>query len=310
MQISKEDENKKIFKSLDINVEYIKTKYNLLINSDIVCRNFTLNARGKQYKAAILYIDGMVDTNLLNDFILKPLMLRNENNLFEGNQNKVVSEAISNNITVMKKIFLGLAAALMLTACNENRQPEAMTSVDSASVVTDLMMSRRSIRAYKDSVISRDTLNEILKCGIHAPNGQNLQSYEIRVIDSPALIDSITQAVVKDNPKIAERKGFKNIFVNAPCVVCIAYDTTYDMAQIDCGLLGENIILAAWSRGIGSCCLGSSARWILDSPSAKPYLDRMAFSKNYKLLYCIALGYPDESPEAKPRRQDMIKFMD
>ena len=81
-------------------------------------------------------------------------------------------------------------------------------------------------------------------------------------------------------------------------------------SQIDCGLLGENIILAAWSRGIGSCCLGSSARWILDSPSAKPYLDRMAFSKNYKLLYCIALGYPDESPEAKPRRQDMIKFMD
>lgn len=86
----------------------------------------------------------------------------------------------------MKKIFLGLAAALMLTACNENRQPEATASVDSASVVTDLMMSRRSIRAYKDSAISRDTLNEILKCGINAPNGQNLQSYEIRVIDSPA----------------------------------------------------------------------------------------------------------------------------
>ena len=72
----------------------------------------------------------------------------------------------------------------------------------------------------------------------------------------------------------------------------------------------NTFFFAAWSRGIGSCCLGSSARWILDSPSAKPYLDRMAFSKNYKLLYCIALGYPDESPEAKPRRQDMIKFMD
>lgn len=154
----------------------------------------------------------------------------------------------------MKKIFLGLAAALMLTACNENRQPEAMTSVDSASVVTDLMMSRRSIRAYKDSVISRDTLNEILKCGINAPNGQNLQSYEIRVIDSPALIDSITQAVVKDNPKIAERKGFKNIFVNAPCVLCIAYDTTYDMAQIDCGF--------AW-REHHSCSMGKGHRLLL-----------------------------------------------
>ena len=210
----------------------------------------------------------------------------------------------------MKKLLLGIAAALSMTACNENKQLQQTADIDTASVVNDLMMSRRSIRAYKDSVISRETLNEILKYGINAPNGQNLQSYEIRVIDSPVLIDSITQAVVKDNPKIAERDGFKNIFVNAPCVVCIACDTQYDMAQIDCGLLGENIILAAWAKGIGSCCLGSSARWILDSPSAKPYLDRMAFSKEYKLLYCIALGYPAETPKAKPRRDDMIKFMD
>lgn len=210
----------------------------------------------------------------------------------------------------MKKLLLGIAAALSMTACNENKQQQQTADIDTASVVNDLMMSRRSIRAYKDSVISRETLNEILKYGINAPNGQNLQSYELRVIDSPALIDSITQAVVNDNPKIAERDGFKNIFVNAPCVVCIACDTQYDMAQIDCGLLGENIILAAWAKGIGSCCLGSSARWILDSPSAKPYLDRMDFSKGYKLLYCIALGYPAETPKAKPRRDDMIKFMD
>ena len=210
----------------------------------------------------------------------------------------------------MKKLLLGIAAALSRKACTENKQQQQTADIDTASVVNDLMMSRRSIRAYKDSVISRETLNEILKYGINAPNGQNLQSYEIRVIDSPALIDSITQAVVKDNPKIAERDGFKNIFVNAPCVVCIACDTQYDMAQIDCGLLGENIILAAWAKGIGSCCLGSSARWILDSPSAKPYLDRMAFSKGYKLLYCISLGYPAETPKAKPRRDDMIKFMD
>ena len=210
----------------------------------------------------------------------------------------------------MKKTLWGLAAALMLPACNDNKMQHTGTDIDSAKVTTELMMSRRSIRAYKDSVISRETLNDILKCGINAPNGKNLQSYEIRVIDSPALIDSMTQAVVKDKPEIAQREGFKNIFVNAPCVVCIAYDTQYDMAQIDCGLLGENIILAAWAKGIGSCCLGSSARWLLDSPSAKPYLDRLAFSKGYQLLYCIALGYPDETPEAKPRRDDMIRFVE
>lgn len=216
----------------------------------------------------------------------------------------------------MKNVFkksgalLALTASMLFTACNEQGVAPVAETADTASIVTNVMMSRRSIRAYKDSVVSRETLNEILQCGINAPNGKNLQSYEIRVIDSAALIDSITAAVVKDNPKIAERPGFRNIFVNAPCVVCIACDQHYDMAQVDCGLLGENIILAAWTKGIGSCCLGSSARWILDSPSAKPFLDRMAFSEGYQLLYCIALGYPDEAPDAKPRRSDKIRFID
>ena len=47
----------------------------------------------------------------------------------------------------MKKILLGIAAALVLAACSENKQQETTEAVDTASVVTDLMMSRRSIRA-------------------------------------------------------------------------------------------------------------------------------------------------------------------
>ena len=208
----------------------------------------------------------------------------------------------------MKTLLTFALATLMFASCNQPKEQDAETE-SSNDAVTELMMSRRSIRKYKDSLINKETLDEILKCGVNAPNGKNLQAYEIRVLSS-ALIDSITSAVVKDNPQIGEREGFKNIFVDAPCVLCIAYDTTYDMSQVDCGLLGENIILSAWSKGIGSCCLGSSARWIKDSPSAKPYLDKIGFSEGYELLYCIALGYPDETPEAKPRTMDKIKYME
>lgn len=208
----------------------------------------------------------------------------------------------------MKTLLTFALATLMFASCNQPKEQNAETE-SSNDAVTELMMSSRSIRNYKDSLINKETLDEILKCGVNAPNGKNLQAYEIRVL-SPALIDSITSAVVKDNPQIGEREGFKNIFVDAPCVLCIAYDTTYDMSQVDCGLLGENIILSAWSKGIGSCCLGSSARWIKDSPSAKPYLDKIGFSEGYELLYCIALGYPDETPEAKPRTMDKIKYME
>ena len=208
----------------------------------------------------------------------------------------------------MKTLLTFELATLMFARCNQPKEQNAETE-SSNDAVTELMMSSRSIRNYKDSLINKETLDEILKCGVNAPNDKNLQAYEIRVL-SPALIDSIKSAVKKDNPQIGEREGFKNIFVDAPCVLSIAYDTTYDMSQVDCGLLGENIILSAWSKGIGSCCLGSSARWIKDSPSAKPYLDKIGVSEGYELLYCIALGYPDETPEAKPRTMDKIKYME
>ena len=94
--------NDKIFPSLDVNLEYIRVRFNEMINSDIIIREFTLTARNKQYSAFLVYIDGMTDQDVMNNFILKPLMLKNTANSFEGNQNRVLSEVKTNNITVRK----------------------------------------------------------------------------------------------------------------------------------------------------------------------------------------------------------------
>lgn len=89
-----------IYPSVDVNLDYIKSRYNVLINSDIKLREFILNARGKQFKAFIIYIDGLVDTSSINDFILNPLMIKSYSN--QNNEPQVVSEAIANNISVRK----------------------------------------------------------------------------------------------------------------------------------------------------------------------------------------------------------------
>lgn len=107
------EEKINIFPSLKVNLEYMKTRYNTLINSDIIIRQFTLNARGKQYDAFIAYIDGMIDSKIMDDFILEPLMMRNKNNLFDGSQNKIISEAVTNNITVRKVKKFDLSNYLM-----------------------------------------------------------------------------------------------------------------------------------------------------------------------------------------------------
>ncbi len=101
-KIQENNKKQNLNKSLQTNLEYLKTKYNTMINSDIVIRQFTLNARNKQFNAFIAYIDGMVDSKIINDFILQPLMMRNKNNLFEGAQNKIISERVENDITIRK----------------------------------------------------------------------------------------------------------------------------------------------------------------------------------------------------------------
>ena len=73
-----------------------------MINSDVVIREFILNARNKQYRAFLLFIDGMVNNDLINNYVLKPLMLKNGAKSFAGDQNHVISEAVTNNITVRK----------------------------------------------------------------------------------------------------------------------------------------------------------------------------------------------------------------
>lgn len=96
-----ENLQQKIFPSVPVNLEYIKVKFNSLINSDIKIREFDLTARNKVYKAFILYIDGMSDSKSINRFILHPLMLKNKANTNNSSE-EIVSSAVANNITVKR----------------------------------------------------------------------------------------------------------------------------------------------------------------------------------------------------------------
>lgn len=179
-----------------------------------------------------------------------------------------------------------------------------------SEAVIKTIMDRRSVRKYKPQPVNRDTMQIILNCGINAPNGQNKQSWAVRVVDNPDYINGLTDVYKKSNPEAAKDPNFRNMFRNAPTVVFIAHDTAYDLSQIDCGLLGENMILSAWSMGIGSCCLGSPVRFMTTQPEAADYLKKLDLPEGYQLLYCIAFGYPDESPAAKPRDAQKIRFIE
>lgn len=214
-----------------------------------------------------------------------------------------------------KLMIMALGIASVMTGCgsattSQGEAASTATTVDTGRVVIENIMARRSVRQYKDYPVGRDTVRLLLECGINAPNGMNKQPWAVRVVDNPEYINGVTEVFKKINPKMAADPGFKNMFRNAPTVIFVANDPTSSSSQIDCGLLGENIMLAAQAMGLGTCCLGSSAAFIQNVPEAAEYLEKLDLPEGHKLLYCIAVGYPDEAPAAKERDASKVKFID
>lgn len=170
------------------------------------------------------------------------------------------------------------------------------------------IMARRSVRKYLAKPVEHAKLELIARCGVNAPNGMNAQPWQVRIVESQEWIDGITREFLKKNPQATQRDAnFKNMFRNAPNVIVIA--TPEGKGLIDAGLMGENMILAAQSLGLGTCCLGGPVGFVQSDPAAKPYLDRLALPEGYTIAYMIAVGYPDESPEAKPRDMEKVQFV-
>ena len=203
-------------------------------------------------------------------------------------------------------IFLAALAALAVLGTASCGQPQEQAS---ENAVIETIMARRSIRKYQDRSVEREKLQQIAECGVNAPNGMNQQTWEVRIVDSKAAIDSITAVFKTANPEMVQRdENFKNMFRNAPAVIAIAVPE--GDSGLNAGLMAENIILAAQSLGLGTCCLGGPVAFIKNSPDAAWFLKALDFSEGYDLCLMIAVGYPDETPEAKPRDLEKIQFVD
>lgn len=215
----------------------------------------------------------------------------------------------------MKKTFslVAFAVAAMLSSCCETAQSvECSAAQSDSAAVVNTILARRSVRKYQEMPVRRDQMETIVKCGINAPSGMNRQPWEVRVVDNPEFLNGCTEAWLagmseEQRTKTTSEEGFRNMFRNAPTVVFIA--APEGQGQLDCGLLTENMLLAAWSMGVGSCCLGGPIGFFR-TPEGADYLKQLELSEGNQLVLAIAFGYPDEAPEARPRDEGKARFLD
>lgn len=189
----------------------------------------------------------------------------------------------------------------------------AMPEQETKSTVIEAIHARRSIRKYKDTPVEKQKLEQVTLAGIAAPNAMNRQAWAIRVVGSKEWIKRCTDAylpTIQGTPMGDHllTPDFKNMFRNAPAVIFVAAEPSA-YAGVDCGILAQNMMLAAYELGLGTCCLGSPVGF-MNSKEGEPFLASLGLPEGYALQFAIAIGYPDETPEAKPRDTSKILFVE
>lgn len=170
------------------------------------------------------------------------------------------------------------------------------------------LISRRSIRKFKDEQISDEDLKTILKAGTYAPTGQGLQSPKIVVIQNPDTIKEFSSWNRSFFPM--EVSEDMDPFYGAKTLLIVLADSERPTYVEDGASVLAVLVNAAHAVGVGSCWI-HRAREEFASEKGKALLKEWGIPESYEGIGHVVLGYPDmPSPKPLPRKDDYIVFVD
>jgi nitroreductase len=147
------------------------------------------------------------------------------------------------------------------------------------------ILNRRSVRKYEDKEIQEDVLRQILEAGRQAPSAINRQPIRFVVVKDPEIAKELSSDL------------FNRFIKDAPAVIVGCADVnsllTGKWAVVDATIAMQNMVIAAWTLGVGSCWIGA-----FDEKRVKELLK---IPEKWKVVALVTLGYPSEQP--KPRKK-------
>jgi nitroreductase len=164
----------------------------------------------------------------------------------------------------------------------------------------DAIYARRSVRAYAPDAVAKETIEQLLAAAVQAPTGMNTQPWAFGVITGVEMLRLYAErakdamlAAVGDQPWVVQYKERMakpdySMFYGAPALVVIYAKPMGPIAELDCHLAAENLMLAACDKGLGSCWIGF-ATWLLNAPAVK---SELGVPEEYRAVAPIVIGYP------------------
>ncbi len=148
----------------------------------------------------------------------------------------------------------------------------------------EVISSRRSVRRYEDKEIPKDVLDQIVEAGRQSHSAANKQPYRFVIVTDFEIKQKMSGM-------------FSRFLKNAPLIIAGCANPkallTGKWAKIDTTIALENMVLAAWSLGIGSCWIGSFKE--------QKIKELLKIPRDWKVVALVTFGYPAEKP--KPRKK-------
>lgn len=152
----------------------------------------------------------------------------------------------------------------------------------------EVMLKRRSVRKFKPTKVSEETINELLHIGMSGPSACNAQPWEFYVISNESVIKKI-------------REAFPNNTYDCPLII-VACGNKKNMLEgeelqpywiQDTSAAIENILLGAVDLGLGTCWCGVHPQ----VEKIKNIKSILSLDENIMPLGMILCGYPDTNVE-------------
>ncbi|MCL2638334.1 MAG: nitroreductase family protein [Oscillospiraceae bacterium] len=176
----------------------------------------------------------------------------------------------------------------------------------------DAIKARYSCRAFTCETPSDADLQTIAEAALAAPSAMNVQPWRVIIVKNPKLLAELEAEAFKNlddgaRERIMSRGG--RIYYNAPCqiIIPIADPASNKWANIDCGIIAQNISLAAESLGINSLICGM-INFSFMGEKGEYFKEKLGFPADYALGLSVLLGYADEAGIKEPHELDLSKL--
>ena len=165
------------------------------------------------------------------------------------------------------------------------------------------LLTRRSCRAYEETQVAEDALNDILLAGTYAPTGMGKQSPLMVVVQDPDTLAKVERL----NGAVMGQEG-AHTFYGAPTVVIVFSKGDGLLEVADANLVIGNLLNAAHAVGVSSCYIWR-ARQTFESEEGKALKAAWGIPEEYLGAGNVILGYGKAGGErqAAPRKADYVK---